>query len=638
MKKLWLDFETGCDLELKKTGRMSYVKHPSCYVQLMSVAVDDGPVQTFTCHESRTLKSILADFLPARIYAFNAQFEYAIINHVLGLRVPLTSFVDVMAICARYGLPQSLAGAGAICCPDVTKDGAGTKLVNMFKHAKPFDCTGNMWEEYKRYNAQDVESMRALVAHLPADDLDEREAKIWALNAAINERGLPVAVDEAKLINDTLTTYLAHANERVAELTQGEVTTTNQNQRIVSYINRVMGRDYLADLTAKSVEDALEESDALPPVVVDLLTLRNAAGSSSVKKYKKILDMQYAGRIYDNSRYYGAHTGRITGEGFQLLNLPRADVDDVEAEIEKFRTGAIMQENPVKSARALLRSMIKAPDGQFICCADYKSIEYIILVWLAQDWDAVKRFDEGFDPYIDLATTLFRVQYEDVTKPQRQNGKVGILGGGYQMGAAKLVEYAKAMHIPLTLAQSKDVISAYRKKYHRVVTLWSAFMNAALTALRHPQESLTVYNTAFSYRKDRAGAWWLCVTLPSQRTLFYRSPAVETGEYGDTFSFYGVLQTSKRYVKKWQTPGKLTENIVQALGRDILYAGKHHLCDAGFSIIGSIYDENICCEPFTYEPEARLNEMMRLMCIPPAWAAGMPLKADGWTGPRYKKA
>lgn len=638
MKKLWLDFETGCDVELKKTGRMAYVKDPSCYVQLMSVAVDDGPVQTFTCHDFRSLASIFSDFLPVTIYAFNAQFEYAVIKNVFKLSVPLTRFVDVMAICARYGLPQSLAGAGAICCPEVTKDSAGTKLINMFKHARPVNCTGNMWEEYKRYNAQDVEAMRTLVAHLPADSLDPREAQIWVMNAEINERGLPVAVDEAKLINDAITTYLADANTRVAALTQGEVTTTNQNARLVNYINRVMGREYLMDLTAKSVEDALEEADTLPDVVVDLLTLRNAVGSSAVKKYQKILNMQYAGRIYDNSRYYGAHTGRITGEGFQLLNLPRATVDDVEEELEKFRTGAIMRENPVKSARALLRSMIKAPDGYFICCADYKSIEYIILTWLAGDVDAVKRFDTGFDPYIDLATTLFHVSYSDVTKSQRQSGKVGILGGGYQMGAERLVDYAKALYIPLTLPEAKEVIGAYRKKYHRVATLWTAVMNAALTALRHPQETVTVYNTAFSYRRDRAGTWWLCVTLPSRRTLFYRSPAIEAGKYGDSFSYYGVLQTTKRYVKKWQTPGKLTENIVQALGRDILYAGKEHLQRAGFSIIGSIYDENICCEPVTYDPEARLAEMMRLMCIPPAWAAGLPLKADGWTGPRYKKA
>ena len=61
-------------------------------------------------------------------------------------------------------------------------------------------------------------------------------------------------------------------------------------------------------------------------------------------------------------------------------------------------------------------------------CADYSSIEYILLIWLAEDWEACQRFADKFDQYKDMASFNYGVPYDEVTKDQRQMGKVGILG------------------------------------------------------------------------------------------------------------------------------------------------------------------------------------------------------------------
>ena len=157
------------------------------------------------------------------IYAFNAQFEIAVTRACLGIELPLNRVVDVQALCGRYGLPQNLMNATKAICPEELKDSAGSMLIGMFKRARPHQCVGPYWQDYIKYNRQDVESTAAVLRHLPADRLSDREQSIWELTCRINQRGLPIAVDEAQQILKVTTVYLDEQNKTLPRVTNGAV-------------------------------------------------------------------------------------------------------------------------------------------------------------------------------------------------------------------------------------------------------------------------------------------------------------------------------------------------------------------------------------------------------------------------------
>lgn len=640
---IYLDFETSSQVNLVDEGRTKYVYDPSTYVQIVSYQIDSEPIMTFTCHDELwpfidMIQRLVIDG-DAKIVAFNAQFEMAILQNVLNLKVTPHDFIDVQAICGRYGLPQNLAKATEILCPNEAKSGAGTGLIKLFCTAPRSACTGAYWKEYINYNIQDVAATRALHQALPSDTLSEREQSIWEFNCEINARGLPIAVAEAEKILEVVTVFMEEQNALLPEITHGKVTKITQVKRIKDYINEVMGFEFLEDLRAETLEKLMNDESfiTLPDVVVTLIELRASLGLSSIGKYKRILNMSYDGRMYDNSRYYGAHTGRITGMGFQLLNLPRAKVKKPKSEITSFFDFSVCERNPVKSARALIRSMIKANRGEIIMAADYSAIEYILLVWLAEDHEAVQRFAAGFEQYIDMAAYIYNKDYEKVSKDERQTGKVGILGCGYGMGANKLVAYADRMQIKLDFATAQAIVNAYRKKYVKVVKMWYDLMKCALNAIRNESMAYTTNRVTFKVVYDRNKNRWLRMLLPSGRAMYYFKPTIEPGLYGDTLSYMGMNQTTKTYTRQYSTPGKLTENVIQALGRDILYDGKFKCREHEFNIIGSIYDEVIVEEPLNRHIPMRLKELEECMCHTEPWAEGLPLRADGYYSPRYKK-
>lgn len=645
---IYLDFETGSNVDLIAEGRARYMADPSTYVQICSFQIDDQPMITETVHDGfhafiDTLRKYVLT-KQAKIAAFNAQFEMDVIKYLLDIEVTPNDFIDVQAICGRYGLPQSLEKASAVMCPEQVKDSVGSSLIKLFctvdRQFASAILTGPQWYRYIMYNMQDVTSTKALLAALPSSSLSKREQAIWELNCDINATGLPMAVDEAAKILEVTTVYMEEQNNILPDITNGKVTKITQVKRIKEFINEVMGYEFLESLTADKLEKVMNDEHflELPDSVVSLIELRASLGLSSIGKYKRIMSMEHNGRMHDNSRYYGAHTGRITGMGFQLLNLPRASVKDVESEIAAYFDFSICERNPVKSARALIRSMIKAPEGKYILAADYSAIEYILLVWLAEDYVAVQRFAQKFDQYIDMAAEIYNTTYEQVVKDQRQTGKVGILGCGYGMGAQKLISYAERIGVILSMSEAQAIVQAYRTKYHLVVKMWYALMKCAMNALRNEGYTFTTNRVQFKVVIDRNNHRWLQMLLPSGRAMYYYDPKIAPGLYGDTLSYMGMNQTTKTYMRQYSTPGKLTENVIQALGRDILYDGKFKCRENGLTIIGSIYDEVICEESFDHDPEERLALLETSMCHVEPWAEGLPLRAEGWYGPRYKKA
>ena len=76
------------------------------------------------------------------------------------------------------------------------------------------------------------------------------------------------------------------------------------------------------------------------------------------------------------------------------------------------------------------------------------------------------------------------------------------------------------------------------------------------------------------------------------------------------------------------------ENLTQATARDILCHAMQCLDAAGYPIVFHVHDEVILEVP---EGQGSLEEVERIMAIPPDWCPDLPLKADGDELMYYRK-
>ena len=97
---------------------------------------------------------------------------------------------------------------------------------------------------------------------------------------------------------------------------------------------------------------------------------------------------------------------------------------------------------------------------------------------------------------------------------------------------------------------------------------------------------------------------------------------------------YEGIGESRKWTRIETFGGKLTENIVQATARDLLAEAMLRLRDAGFEIVMHVHDEAVLEVPVE---ESSVEEVCALMAEVPAWADGLPLRADGYECEFYKK-
>lgn len=110
------------------------------------------------------------------------------------------------------------------------------------------------------------------------------------------------------------------------------------------------------------------------------------------------------------------------------------------------------------------------------------------------------------------------------------------------------------------------------------------------------------------------------VRLPSGCRLAYVKPKLGENRFGGTAITHEGIATGRKWGQLETYGGKLTENIVQAVARDLLTFGMHQVDRAGHRIVMHVHDE--ICE---------------LMATVPDWAAGLPLAADGYSCEFYQK-
>ena len=574
-------------------------------------------------------------------------------------------------LCSVLRVPQEKA-----------KHQAGKTLVQLFCQPRPKNMKLRRatrethpveWRRFMDYAGADIDAMREVHRRLPTWNYPGHELALWHLDQRINDRGYAVDVELA----EAALRAIADERQRLAHLaramTGDAVGNATQRDALLDHIAATYGI-LLEDLRGSTVDKLLDGD--LPAGLRELLEVRQQASTTSTSKYRALVDGHTDGRLRGTMQFCGAsRTGRWAGRTFQPQNLPSRDLlpqADIELGIGALKDGAahLAFDSVMALTSSCLRSCIVAPAGHKLVAADLSNIEGRVLAWLAgEEWklQAFRDFDAGtgHDLYKLAYAKSFGIRPEDVTKQQRQVGKVQELALGYEGGVGAFATFAEAYGIdleqmardawstlPVQLVSDADEFHdwcqterrpthglsreafitcdvfkrGWRHGHPATAALWRDLSDAVLAAIDVPGKAFRVRHLAV--RRDKA---WLRIVLPSGRTLCYPSPRVDDQK----ITYMGVAQYSRKWERLNTYGGKLVENVTQAVARDVMAAAMPAIERAGYRIVMTVHDEIVTEAP----DEARFHEdeLAELMATPPRWAPELPLAAAGFQSYRYRK-
>jgi len=672
MTKVWIDFETYSEVDIKKRGGYAYTHDPSTEIICLAYAIDDGPVDLWLPDTPvyNDLIALISD-TDTKVYAHNAKFDFRIWNNKMPSiwpRIKEEQLIDTMALCASFSLPLSLADAGSAMSISMQKDSEGKALIKALcgptKQGLRADYSSSLlidkFNKLCRYCMRDVAAMRSLVESLPRDHLIEREALVWLNTLHMNTIGLPIDHLSAKSIKEYLDSYVKISMRKVSVISNGAFQTINQIAKILDWCKNV--HNYPIDNLQASTIIGVLNDDKCPKPVKDIMKLRQELGRTSTAKYTKVLDQLVTDGesvwVKDNLVYFGASTGRWTGTGFQMHNLPRASVKDPEKRIQDFKDYSPADElieDPVGTGKALIRPMIKAPSGQMLIVSDYSGVENRALHWMAGDLKTLEDFETGVDQYVTMASALYSRPYREIKdgydngqadyEAMRYMGKVIVLGCGYGMGKDTFIKTAKLQFgLDVTEEDAEAGVRAYRQTFSLIPRLWSGLKNAAAKAVIN-RSRVTYGRITFGTARAN-GTTWLAMKLPSSRCIYYKNPQVES-RLIPKFEYVGPVPTvthegRNSITRKWGRvaliPGRITENAIQGFTRDIMAQGLLNVERSmpEVRLIGTVHDEALGLIAESAVNSQTLETFNQHLCNID-FAKGLPLSAKGFIAERYKK-
>jgi DNA polymerase len=616
-----------------------YWADPSTDVICIAWCDGNGPVHTW--RKGEPLPPALGAAITSRapLAAHNAQFERLAFKW-LARRYGWPKVRDDQWHCtaaqaAALALPRALERACAAVGAEQQKDPAGKALIKRLclpqrdgTRIMPADDP-EAFDTLVRYCQQDVNAERVLHGMLPKLPADEQ--KVWLLDTLINDRGMPLDRDLIYAMAEMSEVLTGDLHTRAKALTGGLAPT--QRDRLLAWVEDE-GSD-ITSLKRAEVERALA-NPRTPPNVRELLQIRLEAARVSVKKLQAALACANAdGRVRGMLLYHGATTGRWAGRLLQPHNFPRGvlshraydDAIDIvlNRDVDALR---LLYDNPMAVLSSIMRAIISAGTGKVLNIADYSAIEARALVWLAGQADIVALYRKDADLYRHMASKIFNVPVADVTDEQRKYGKDTVLGCGYSMGVDAFIRTGQARNITITRDLAEACVYGYRDAYKRVPMLWRNMELAAIGAVQTGRR--TVAGQCTWYTQDR----FLFCELPSGRRLAYPDPTIVHDDRFNKPSLTFMGESKRQWVTQRTYGGKLVENVVQAVSRDIMAHGMRTAEERGMPVIGTVHDEVLTEEPIN-KADARALEAA--LCSPPPWAVECPINAKGFISKRYRK-
>lgn len=641
---LSIDIETYSSAPLPKCGVYRYVDAPDFEILLFSYAYDDEPVQTVDLASGDELTpAVLAALSDPAIlkYAYNAQFERVCLSRFLGHWLDPHQWRCSAVMAAYLTLPSRLGDVAVALDLVEQKMEEGKELIRFFsvpcKATKSNEGrTRNLpkhapekWTVYKSYNAQDVETERAVRKALEAHPLPEYEWELYALDQTINDRGVRVdrqLVKQAMAVDETFSTQ---AFLRAKELT-GLENPGSVSQLKVWLADQDMPMESLAK---RIVQQKAKDADG---IVGELLNLRLELSKTSVKKYEAMArTVCRDGRVHGLLQFGGAsRTMRWAGRLVQAQNLPQNHLPDLSLARDVVKAGdegmlELLFGSVPNTLSELIRSAFIPRDGCRFIVADFSAIEARVLAWLAGEEWVLEEFRGRGKIYEATAARMYSVPADTIIKGNpnyeyRQKGKQATLSCGYGGGVGAL----KNMGAKMLEEEMQPLVDAWRAANPHIVAFWAALDRAARAVIT---EHITVHvgKVTLFWQDGR-----LFIQLPAGRRLCYISPRFIPNRFGSEGIGYLAPAANGKLVIQETFGGKLAENITQSIARDLLAHGMMSLEAAGYPIVFHVHDEAVMEVPIG---QGSVAEACEIMARPPKWAEGLPLRADGSEMPFYRK-
>lgn len=514
-----LDFETYGGVNLPKHGLHRYVNDKT-FMPLIGGVYDPEDQARYRFDLARHRKQStrdLRDLIGSRtIVAHNAPFEQEVLFH-LGLDYPCSRFIDSAVVARVAGAgPRLEAAAPQLLAVDKMAEGAHLIKVfsvpgeyqeengNLMFDERVIEAHPDKWDQFGEYCELDAElGYRIVGGYLGRLTLVER--KFAEITMRMNRIGWPVDVSLVEEMNIRYLENLGRAeldfhtaHDPAFELNiyshaqlkewceaRGVRAKSFDKEMVESMLRRVQ----------KKVLTMGTEDPKLPGYmqVIDLLQTKQILGGTSLKKLQVILNHSIEDtwnpgghRLRDQYVHAGAgQTLRTTGRSVQMQNLKRLgpEPDPVEELLEDPDSD---WDNDQLAAN-LRQCFIASTKGGRLIVGDFSSVESRGLAYLAEAEWKLEAFRQGLDMYKVGASKQFGIDYDMVSKEQRQFGKVGELSCGYQAGGGAVQSFAGGMGVTLTEGEASKVVSDWRAANPEIVLFWDRLHEMLASVVEEPK-------------------------------------------------------------------------------------------------------------------------------------------------------
>ncbi len=634
MKELAIDIESFSSVDLSKCGVYRYASSPDFDILLFGYSVDGGEVRVVDLACGGEIPADIVEALSDDSvikWSYNNNFERVALSYYFSTWFEPGIWRCTMVWAAYLGLPRSLADVGAVLGLEKQKLSEGKDLIRYFcVPCRPTKTNGGRtrnlpehdrekWERFKAYNLRDVEAEMQIQQRLSMFPVPEFVWEEYRQDQEINDRGIGVDMEMVRNAIAMDGRSKAGLSAAVKKLTGLE--NPNSVQQMKQWLSE---NGVETDSLDKKAVAAMQE-DAPEPLKT-VLTLRQQLAKSSVKKYQAMENAVCAdSRAHGMFVFYGANrTGRYSGKIIQLQNLPQNHIPDLAQARELVKTGdfdalSLLYEDIPDTLSQLIRTAFVPQDGKKFIVADFSAIEARVAAWLAGEKWVSDVFAKGGDIYCETASRMFhcRVEKHGENAGLRQKGKQAVLSCSYG-GSVGALKAMGALEAGMTEDELQPLVDSWRAANPRIVQLWREVDRAAKECIKKGMPAET-HGVRFTYQSGM-----MFITLFSGRRLAYVKPRIGENRFGGESVTYMGIGGTKKWERLETFGGKLVENIVQAVARDILCYAMQTLKNC--AIVGHIHDEIIIEADRRMSVEAVCEQMGRT----PPWAEGLLLRADGY--------
>ena len=606
MDLITLDFETfyDKDFSLSKLTTEEYIRDPRFQIIGVGVKVNDWDTDwaSGTYEEiEKFLADPLYDWDNSMVLAHNTLFDGAILSWLFDIKPKVWADTlsigraihgvevsgSLKALAERYGVGQK-----------------GTEVLDA-KGKKREDFTAEELSRYGDYCINDVELTYKLFSRMlkgfPKQELKIIDATLRMFTEPVLELDLGLLESHLENVKDRKDELMLEAGVSKKDLMSNDKFAELLRQNGVEPPMKVSPTTDKETYAFAKTDDGFKALAESPSYEVQVLVAARLGNKSTLEETRtqRFIDIAKRGPLPIPLRYYAAHTGRWGGsDKINLQNLPSRGPD----------------------GKHLKRSIL-APDNCVLIDCDSSQIEARVLAWLAGQQDLVQAFHDKEDVYVKMASRIYNLPEDQISKDQRFVGKTTILGAGYGMGSVKFQAQLKTFGVDIDLEEARRIIDIYRKSNGNISRLWrdSQFMIKNLA--NKVSTRVGCHNVIQSLATQSA------VSLPSGLVMRYEDLRAENGERGYQYTYKTRKGRTKIY------GGKFVENACQALARCII--GEQMLrISTKYKIVLTVHDSLVVCVKEDEVQEARtyIEDCMRTV---PTWAHGLPLDCESGVAKAY---